>query len=321
MIGYSNKSNKRKGIYNPENYIRQEKFDAATEILLKQKLGINKITYPNIVGNSKDYTSFFVLSAPRGGSTYLSGLLQSHPNIVCYNELFKRDKCHFNYPFFPDENDPEILQIRDHGPAKFLNKFVFRNYLDNFSAVGFKMLYPQFLDSQFADVKKQLLKNKKIKIIHLVRTNYLQRLVSQKTAETSGKWFQLDPVYLETLVKNELVKKEASVELAELKGKPLQFNLDFQETLAFFEQSEKNLADMKYVIHGHPVLEISYESLTAHHSEECNRILDFLNTGKIPLYSRLKKQIDLKMSDIIINFETLKKSFSHTKWSFFFEED
>jgi LPS sulfotransferase NodH len=295
--------------------IKQTRFDEITAERIRNALELAEITYPNLVGNHQAYLPFILLSAPRSGSTFVGSLLQSHPNLVCYNELYKSDRCHFNYPFFPEEDDANLIEFRDSMEERFLEQVVFRGYLDNFSAVGFKMLYPQLWDSRFGKVRKWLLHNPKIRFIHLIRRNTLQVLISLKRAQLSNEWWRMDPAFLSGIERAGLYKGQLN-EKIEIPP----FAIDTAEAQFFFEDSESQLHRMKNELSRHAVLDINYEELLQEPEQHKQQILTFLGVSNKPLTSRNIVQNTKSMRENVSNYDALKAYFTGSKWAVFFCE-
>lgn len=114
---------------------------------------------------------FVILFTGRSGSGLLCDLLDSHPDIKCYTELFMS-------PLLPAQVDEWSLdQIenyfadRDDNPAKFLSSVWQRNA--GKSIVGFKLK-----KDQHPDAETLLLKDRTVTKVVLRRKNFLRQYVS-----------------------------------------------------------------------------------------------------------------------------------------------
>lgn len=298
--------------------IRQERFDAETEEKLLRFFGAEALSYPNLIGEHRTYRKFVVLSTQRSGSTYIASLLQSHPSAVCYNEIFHPEKCHYNYPFFPEENNPEMLFIRDADPVEFLRQYVFRKYLTPFSAVGFKLHYSQAIDKRFVAMWTHLLRDKEICFIHVSRANLLKTLISLKMAQLTNVWSMKHPAFVSNLKETGLAA--LSTQDVENIDISLTFHLDFNETRDFFIHHTQQQKIFLGSIRKHPVLHLTYEDFETNATEDIIRMLNFLHLKKRPLYTKVDKQSKKKDSEVVTNYTELKAQFKETPWFEFFTE-
>lgn len=116
--------------------------------------------------------NFILITEPRSGSSYLTSLLNSHPQLHCYSELFS---------LFPHKliNERNLYNsFTTHlDPYNFLNHF----YSNSFH--GFK-----YFSIHNPLVLNYLLENPQIKIIFLQRTNKLSQLASFLLAQSNDVW-------------------------------------------------------------------------------------------------------------------------------------
>jgi LPS sulfotransferase NodH len=282
---------------------------------------INTIEYshPHLSGKNTSYKKFIVLSKPRGGSTYLVDLLQYHPKIVCFSELFLPEKCAFSYSLFPKDNDPDLLFLRNKNPEKFLRHFIFRKYLDNVSAVGFKIFYEHGAPYGIPKIWKILKKYSDLHVIHLVRKNHLKSYASLQLAEKTNVWMKYDPCTDKSrwikVPDESLLQKQT-----ELQDNIPSLELDFISVLNYFKESDHNIDNFRSSFADNPCLEVNYEDLEKDPQHFTGNITNFLGVENKPLYSRFAKQNTKKMSELILNYSELKEKFSNTRWALFFEE-
>jgi LPS sulfotransferase NodH len=280
-------------------------------------LGTNTITYPNILGGSRDYKKFLIVSTPRSGSTFLAGLLRSHPHLVCYNELLLPVRCPFIYSFFPASTDAEVLAIRDRDPVKFLKDFVFRDYLPEFKAVGFKVHYAQLSDPRFTKARKHFLANRDILIVHLIRRNYLRTYLSHRNAKATGQWSQINPALLDGAKKLGIkIPDDASA----IKGATEQIWIDPIEVKAYFEQTDLEISQYRSAFRRHQSIPIYYEDLAYDHQSAITPLLSLLGVEQCQLFSIIQKQNSHSLEESITNFSELKRMFQNLKWADFFNE-
>jgi len=128
-------------------------------------------------------TRFCVLTTQRSGSTWLRDLLDSHPDIICFGELFYSKRARLTDPHI----QPYHLQRAEIGGRR---PRVVWNYLKRLEthphakrAVGFKLMYGQL--AQFPEILPRLILGR-YTIIHLVRENLLDVVLSEHRAARTG---------------------------------------------------------------------------------------------------------------------------------------
>lgn len=133
---------------------------------------------------------FCVLSMPRTGSTRLAGLLDSHPHIVCHDELFHvtETKDSRKCPLPADLARDHERRRRD--PLGWLEAVVDATTAaaDQARAVGFKL---QITDR--ARVLEHVLIESDMKLVLLYRANRLAQYASARTAARTGRYYASDP--------------------------------------------------------------------------------------------------------------------------------
>jgi len=131
-------------------------------------------------------TPFVVFTTPRSGSSWLIDLLDSHPRIAAYAELFiVRDRTPPDYgsrdvPRF----EATLDELRGNGRATLLARRM--RYLSRLfdrrpgvRAVGFKLMY---LQASAHTGLVPYLAARRARVVHLVRANALEQIVSYEAA-------------------------------------------------------------------------------------------------------------------------------------------
>lgn len=130
---------------------------------------------------------FVVLANPRSGSTWLIDLLHSHPEIVCFSEIFAHD--HFgNMPHGGAQHVPtwdSYATLKLPGLGRRERFQLYFRYLDDeiFSprhgaaAIGFKMMYFQLVRGFGIPA---YLRHREVAVLHLVRLNHLDVILSEE---------------------------------------------------------------------------------------------------------------------------------------------
>lgn len=147
--------------------------------------------------------NFIILGIQRTGTTLLKNLLDSHPDIACLDEvlLFKEPKGnlgYLNYKQFKETHRSKTL-------SDYLD-YVF-NKTNNKKAVGFKLMYDQTTPGNI-----RLLKEFSVKILHVIRKNNLQTLISNK--RTSLDIYQTR----DEIKAAEFLNKKITIDVNKLRG-------------------------------------------------------------------------------------------------------
>ncbi len=240
---------------------------------------------------------FVIITKGRTGSTLLNSLFDSHPRIRVCGEVIGE------YTLRQPDLRKEILEL---GALPYVKRCFNRADLE--SAVGIKILYYQ-VEHRYGQrwgvdglpgVLNFLKSQRDIKIIHLKRRNRLKTFASGRVARLTKK-------YIEYQEETENARN-------------ININLTIDECERQFTrigQWEKYYDD---IFQEHKMLEVFYENLVAEQQTECNRLLDFLGVRRKPLSTRFKKQRTNPVSEVIENYEELKRHFSGTEWGRFFDE-
>ena len=132
--------------------------------------------------------AFAVLTFPRTGSTWLMNMLDSHPEVAAYDELFLGGEG--VQPHAEDQPDFAAYVETMPEPARRLRVPLRVSYLRSLfrerpgvHAVGFKLIYGQ------ATANPGLLHYfalRRVRVIHLIRANLLDAVISYEVARETG---------------------------------------------------------------------------------------------------------------------------------------
>lgn len=133
---------------------------------------------------------FILLATQRTGSSWVQEMLGSHPDVTVYTELFLADATGF--PIW-EPTDVEFantfLESRVKPPAAVTRAYWTIRYLrrifdhSDVNAVGFKYMYDQIRRSPAVLPYAAL---RRVKVVHLIRRNLLDTVISLKLAAASG---------------------------------------------------------------------------------------------------------------------------------------
>ncbi len=223
-------------------------------------------------------------------------LLNSHKNILCYNELFSRSgRTYWGVPGYGAKRYQGIVfkDLKQHDPVAFQRRFVFKRHPREISAVGFKLFYNQSRKGTAEKLWHYLREVEDLKVIHLKRKNLLDVIVSNKIAEESGNWVSRGN-----------------------QGRTAQdvVNLTHEDCLRNFEKTKQWQQEFDEYFTPEQKMEVIYEDLVADPISVMNDVQELLGVERQSLKASTRKQSSKPVSEIIVDYEQLKASFSGTEW-------
>jgi LPS sulfotransferase NodH len=252
----------------------------------------------NITEGHSDYTKFFILGRSRTGSTFLRSLLNSHPQVVVFGEVFHNTDVQWDNQILPYSRKTRRLAQND--SVKFLNTMIFRRFRKQVAAVGFKIFYYHAHDEKRVPLWAYLKEHTEIKVIHLKRKNVLKTHLSHKKAFLTEQW----------MISSPSAKKRVNGPII----------LDEQECLHSFTGTRTWEAEYDAFFKDHPKIEVIYEDLAHASEQEMARIQAFLGIDYQQTKASTFKQSDRPLSEQVTNYFELKHKFMGTPWAEFFEE-
>jgi LPS sulfotransferase NodH len=252
------------------------------------------------------YTKFVVLGQERTGSTFLQLLLASRSkDVISVGEIFNQGE-EIRKKIATATKTP-FLEL-SHDPIEYLESYIYKEYPENIKAVGFRLFYQHARNEEWKRMWDYL-RDSKVKIIHLIRKNLLDRYLSHQLALRSNVWATFQQ---ESSVFNEPVILD-----------PQDCFKDFHKRLAWQKQADDFFS-------GNPKIEVIYEDLCADLMDESRRIQAFLGIEFQQLVAKTVKQRTQKKSEVIANYAALKqqlirglssgKEWTRTEWLDFFDD-
>jgi LPS sulfotransferase NodH len=252
-----------------------------------------------IMNGHRSYVPFIILGYFRSGTNYLQSLLNSHPQIATYFEVFFPGKIFWaNGVYAAHRDETQLVEERDADPVAFLNTYLYRSYASHLQAVGFKFLYPQLEQQRFQPVTQRLVENPEVRIIHIKRKNLLKRQVSSLLAKQSGV--------------------RVSVSQRPRAFQPIQ--LSVAACREAFEQLTAEVERFDRLFQAHATLSVWYEDLSEIPESILNQAFAFLDVSPQPIYSPYRKIVDKRLRDLLVNYDELKAAFAGTPWENYFDE-
>jgi predicted SprT family Zn-dependent metalloprotease len=240
---------------------------------------------------------FVIASGPRCGSQYVVCLLDSHPAIRCYDELFHNHgvKQRFDTPLFHSRAAQHFYQRI----PKWLRplckpSLLWRNYfpdsclqpLQNHAGLtGFKLIANGMQAAGF----RYLAKNPQIKVVLLRRENIIKQALSHELARLSDRWASCQQPHT----------GQTTIDINRLLNKIQSLQHHYQHCAGQIKTT------------GHPYIELSYESLCNQPQQIQKQLSDFLRVpadGFDPSAIPLVKQTPQNLREVIANFSELEKA-------------
>ncbi|MBI4647309.1 MAG: sulfotransferase domain-containing protein [Bacteroidia bacterium] len=284
-----------------------------------QKIGESlrnkKYIHPHLDGNNTDYRKYIILTYQRSGSNFLVDLLKSHPHIVSFSGILGKGKLGFGYTGYPQTNFTSTIKYRDNHPLHFLDKRVFRRYSPEIKAVGFKVDY----DCQFPELLNYIRNHPEIRIIHLIRKNFLDIYISEMIVKKTKKWHAVSSTFADIV---EATKTSSRIRLVEDQNVPIleedfKIRISCEDCIKEFKKIEEYSMKYKDFFHNNEVLSVWYQNLTHDIKHETSRILSFLGVENKNLNSRFIKINHKTHKEIISNYDEVKEKLIGTKWESF----
>lgn len=234
---------------------------------------------------SFQFTPYVILFIERDGSTYLSSLLSSHPDIEAVYERFA---------VLRQKGADALDQI------EWAKAFWTPTLINRVNARGFKT---KLIDIEDHKSFRNLLIEKKVKIIHMHRENRVKAVVSKINAkrlyDQSGYW----NLYKET-------DRMPPIEIDPIL---------FQELLVEREGLENELKQFITSL-DLPVLQVTYEELMIDREKVLAEIFKFLGVRQKPVKSKTLKHTSDDLREIVLNFDDLRSHYQGTQFAAMFDE-
>jgi len=247
-----------------------------------------------------DMTSRFVLfTTQRSGSTWTIDMLNSHPAVIAYSELFLEGG--EGTPTWGGAKDVvfwnthlarERAKSRETHARQILFEYLDSLYAlrDGISSVGFKLMYGQ------AGAEPSLIDymaSRRVLVVHLIRTNYLDVLLSKETA----------------------VARDVFHSRTEAEVPQLAVILETSDLLRRLSRQAQEVQDAEALLArlSLPRIEIAYEDLLSGESS-FNAVLTFLGVepDAASLKSPLRKMNTRSHEELLVNYQDVRKTLQGT---------
>jgi hypothetical protein len=233
----------------------------------------------------------------------VTDLLNSHPEIVCFSEVFAHDHfgtmphggCH-DVPTWDSYATPKLPNLGRWGRLRLYFEYLDQEvYSPRHGApvVGFKMMYSQAVRGFGIPA---YLKIRAVSILHLIRANHLDVLLSEEAVRLR-KYHHAAP--------------GAEVEPARVTLEPHTLEYRLEQCDRMIRSARRAFSRL-----GVPCLEIAYEDLLADDApmRECLGFLD-VEPGPGELTSSFQKLSPASHREMIANYDDVRRALRNTRFS------
>ena len=262
------------------------------------------------------YTRFLILGEGRTGSNLLVQALQSHPEVVCFREVFNWTHRRIDYrvPAYEHLRTSD-LELRRTDPLRLLRERIFSDHGANVRAVGFKIHYGHALG--YEGLEEALGNDTALRVIHLRRRNMLRTLVSFKLAEQGGIWEHDEHQNIRERL-NRLVR--AGRQAVALPGRRGTVTISPAESQQFFIVHQLQAQRYDELFADHPVLPLVYEEMVRDFPVAFHAITSFLTVSNMQPTLTLQRQNRKSLRETIRNYDELRAAFAGTPEEAFFDD-
>lgn len=245
---------------------------------------------------------FVLLGNRRTGSTVVGNALADHPQVLFYGEIFHKVIARRSAEAGRRTLGAGVKRSLPNGIPVCLDSDSGYEYLKGlfsqelaYRAIGFKIFYFQAREGSIASAWDLLAEQRDIAIIHLLRSNFLESLVSFYRARRSGIWHVDTPT------------------------STAPFSLTPTQCLDFFEEHERWSSVTEPLLNAHPVLEVEYDEIKDDFQSTMSRIFTFLDlSADVSPTVLLKKIAQKSLQEELLNYRELRQYFQATAYARYF---
>jgi hypothetical protein len=252
------------------------------------------------MSQSKEIQKFVMLSYARCGSNMLKAMLNEHPQITCFGEIFNPayGKGYLKWVTKSFLRRLSHKYLRDYSIETYLNDICKIQTTGDTQAVGYKVMYPGQFERypNFRDYWKF----NKFKIIRLTRYNLLRRYLSSKIANKESRWSS-----------------------SNYRGRQITIQLDLDDLKRSINCLESIDCQIDSLAQEFQYLNVSHEQIVSNRKSSLRNIFEFLGvdidqTEKIE--PRTVKQNPGKLNMLIENYDEVREALAGSQYERFLEE-
>ena len=247
---------------------------------------------------SKSPHRFVILATQRTGSTWLSDMLDSHPAISSYEELFLPADAD-RRPWGPADQEffDNYYERRVNHRWPLAKSFWALRYLEDLyaprpttEAVGMKLMYSQLKERPWLLAYVVL---RRVRVVHLVRSNLLDVILSSETAKARRQYHAL-----------------VSDAVA-----PSAVSLPAEQLVPELESLQRSVDRIRLLLRllPAPSVEVSYEELTSDDAA-FRPVFSLLGVEPRALTSRFAKLNREPKADLIANYAEVERALKGTRY-------
>lgn len=257
-----------------------------------------------MLNDEKNKINYLILSTSRTGSNWLVDLLNFHPHIKAFEEVFNEEPLiehlkNSNPNLLPPVRYYDFKQS-SHNRRPWVT-FEYMNELKKTSeekhAIGFKIMYGQLV--RCSEIILKIIWDR-YRIIHLIRKNLLDVIISRELAIINKIWHT---------TKNIEQRKVF---------------LDTKTLYSKLEKDRKQVSKVKLFLTllPNPVIQVSYEELRADTQATVDNMVQFLNCNALKVaYNSKYKKINPKYHwESIENYDEVYEALKNTKFAYLLDE-
>ena len=230
---------------------------------------------------------FVIVGAARSGSTLLQSLLDSHPHVVCMNELASRNVRKSQFRRYYAGQRGRLLEVGKRDPARLAETVLLAPQPPGVHAIGFKLLYDQPADLEQRDEMWRRVAG--IPGLRVLRTvsNPARSALSFCIAIETGKWV------------NQQVQGDLRVDTALL--------------LKRLRKDDRHSDRVEALFGDGQILDVRAKEMLRD-PDVAAAALAHIGVEPRPLTATTKRQNPVDMAQVVTNYDEVLAALEGTKW-------
>lgn len=262
----------------------------------------------HLLSQETNSTPFVIFATQRTGSSWLMDMLNAHPTVASYDELLRagaigsggwgRTDLEFFEPYYVRNRKYDNRFARTLWSFRYLNALY--STRRGTEAIGMKLMYNQLWQNPWVLIYMMC---RRVYVVHLVRTNLLDVIISGETAEARQRYHAWE---------GEVVETPAVI-------------LDPKTVISTLQTLDRRIKIARVLLTLLPIshTEVSYEQLVSNH-HLIDDIFTFLDVsrqaGSTTLVSRFKKLNTSGKSDLVQNYAEIERALRGTRFECFLDK-
>jgi LPS sulfotransferase NodH len=229
---------------------------------------------------------FVVMSLPRSGSIMLGRMLQQHPQLRCFGEIFSTKPVHLAARAFAGAPLTAAERLAYFGAQAAPLRWGFRAHVYHGT--------PAYDAGLFTDFWSAL--PPAVRVVHLVRENLFHRYVSHRVARLTDQWFVRPG-------------EEASVRRVTLRLSPREVAENCEEMASWQAAGRARFPR---------ALTVRYEDLERDSARRIGEVLRHLGVDDAIALEPATVRLFRPIRETVENYDELKRYFAGSRWERFF---